>query len=213
LGRAPGTDPATAHALRRTLASDPDAFPQDLLELMGYFAPQEGASVRAVPGADDGTPSEFICDACLERGADSLRAYFQRMAGREGALEYWRQWAAGPIELPSIAAYRAALARATAGDRRRCGARTHVRDDLLVSGRHPPRAARIRVPRCSSSRGNAARSPHRKAERRGKASRPVAQPAHVTIEQEGLAVVGPQRLVDALTVEKAVVEDEITACS
>src|ERR1700674_1200604 len=48
LGRAPGTDPVTAHALRRTLASDPEAFPQDLLELMGYFAPQEGASVRAV---------------------------------------------------------------------------------------------------------------------------------------------------------------------
>jgi luciferase family oxidoreductase group 1 len=51
LGRAPGTDPATAYALRRTLASDPDAFPQDILELMGYFTPQEGASVRAVPGA------------------------------------------------------------------------------------------------------------------------------------------------------------------
>lgn len=51
LGRAPGTDPATAHALRRTLASDPDRFPQDVLELMRYFAPQAGDSVRAVPGA------------------------------------------------------------------------------------------------------------------------------------------------------------------
>src|SRR5918994_6888704 len=29
LGRAPGGDHATARALRRTLASDPDAFPQD----------------------------------------------------------------------------------------------------------------------------------------------------------------------------------------
>ena len=29
LGRAPGTDHATARALRRTLASNPDAFPQD----------------------------------------------------------------------------------------------------------------------------------------------------------------------------------------
>src|ERR1700731_2957083 len=28
LGRAPGTDPVTAHALRRTLARDPEAFPQ-----------------------------------------------------------------------------------------------------------------------------------------------------------------------------------------
>src|SRR6476620_10942937 len=51
LGRAPGTDPVTARALRRTLASDPDAFPHDVLELMSYFHPQEGQTVRAVPGA------------------------------------------------------------------------------------------------------------------------------------------------------------------
>jgi luciferase family oxidoreductase group 1 len=50
LGRAPGTDQATARALRRTLASDPDAFPQDVLELLSYFHPQDGQSVRAVPG-------------------------------------------------------------------------------------------------------------------------------------------------------------------
>src|SRR6266550_524184 len=56
VGRAPGTDPATAHALRRTLASDPEAFPQDVLELMGYFAPQEGDRVRAVPGAGLSVP-------------------------------------------------------------------------------------------------------------------------------------------------------------
>src|SRR5687768_16533936 len=36
LGRAPGTDHATARALRRTLASNADAFPQDVLELMSY---------------------------------------------------------------------------------------------------------------------------------------------------------------------------------
>jgi luciferase family oxidoreductase group 1 len=50
LGRAPGTDPATAHALRRTLHSDPDAFPQDVLELMSYFHPDAAQTVRAVPG-------------------------------------------------------------------------------------------------------------------------------------------------------------------
>jgi len=50
LGRAPGTDPATERALRRTLVSDPYAFPQDILELMGYFAPQDGTGIRAVPG-------------------------------------------------------------------------------------------------------------------------------------------------------------------
>jgi luciferase family oxidoreductase group 1 len=51
LGRAPGTDPTTARALRRTLASNPDAFPQDVLELMSYFHPEDGQPVRAVPGA------------------------------------------------------------------------------------------------------------------------------------------------------------------
>jgi luciferase family oxidoreductase group 1 len=56
LGRAPGTDPATAYALRRTLASDPEAFPQDVLELMGYFAPQKEAGVRAVPGTGLNVP-------------------------------------------------------------------------------------------------------------------------------------------------------------
>ena len=55
LGRAPGTDPATARALRRTLASNPDAFPQDVLELLSYFEPRSESdppgTIRAVPGA------------------------------------------------------------------------------------------------------------------------------------------------------------------
>jgi luciferase family oxidoreductase group 1 len=52
LGRAPGTDPLTTRALRRTLAGDVDAFPDDVLELMAYFRPVEpGQMVRAVPGA------------------------------------------------------------------------------------------------------------------------------------------------------------------
>jgi luciferase family oxidoreductase group 1 len=52
LGRAPGTDQVTSHALRRTLAGDVDRFPQDVLEIMAYFAPAEpGQRVRAVPGS------------------------------------------------------------------------------------------------------------------------------------------------------------------
>jgi luciferase family oxidoreductase group 1 len=51
LGRAPGSDMLTARALRRTLGSDGDTFPQDLVELMGYFKPRQSArAVRAVPG-------------------------------------------------------------------------------------------------------------------------------------------------------------------
>ncbi|MBP0494639.1 LLM class flavin-dependent oxidoreductase [Roseomonas indoligenes] len=52
LGRAPGTDQITAHALRRTLQGDVDSFPQDVMELMSYFRPaQPGQRVQAVPGA------------------------------------------------------------------------------------------------------------------------------------------------------------------
>ncbi|HZR11068.1 MAG TPA: LLM class flavin-dependent oxidoreductase [Myxococcales bacterium] len=57
VGRAPGTDPVTSHALRRTLDSDVDAFPQDVLELMEYFRPpQPGQRVIAVPGAGSNVP-------------------------------------------------------------------------------------------------------------------------------------------------------------
>ena len=51
LGRAPGSDPVTARALRRNLASDPDQFPQDVLELMDYFSADGRQPVRAVPAA------------------------------------------------------------------------------------------------------------------------------------------------------------------
>ncbi len=51
LGRAPGSDQLAARALRRNLASDPEEFPQDVIELMNYFRPAEpGQRVRAVPG-------------------------------------------------------------------------------------------------------------------------------------------------------------------
>ncbi len=54
LGRAPGSDQAAARALRRTLASDPDAFPNDVVELMEYFA--GSGSVHAVPGEGEDVP-------------------------------------------------------------------------------------------------------------------------------------------------------------
>jgi luciferase family oxidoreductase group 1 len=49
LGRAPGTDQAAAYAMRRNLSSDADRFPQDVVELMGYFRGENGR-VRAIPG-------------------------------------------------------------------------------------------------------------------------------------------------------------------
>jgi luciferase family oxidoreductase group 1 len=57
IGRAPGTDRMTAHALRRTLSSDVDEFPRDVLELQNYFrAPRPGQHVCAVPGAGLNVP-------------------------------------------------------------------------------------------------------------------------------------------------------------
>ncbi len=51
LGRAPGTDQATAQALRRYFDSA-ETFPNDVVELLRYFEPaQPGQAVRAVPGA------------------------------------------------------------------------------------------------------------------------------------------------------------------
>jgi len=58
LGRAPGSDPATARAMRRNLSTDADEFPRDVVELMGYFSAGTAGSeasthekrVMAVPG-------------------------------------------------------------------------------------------------------------------------------------------------------------------
>jgi luciferase family oxidoreductase group 1 len=52
LGRAPGTDQATARALRRGQVDSAETFPQDVIELQSYFLPSRpGQSVQAVPGA------------------------------------------------------------------------------------------------------------------------------------------------------------------
>ena len=52
LGRAPGSDQITARAMRRTLHGSGDEFPQDVIELMGYFQPAEpNQPVQSVPGA------------------------------------------------------------------------------------------------------------------------------------------------------------------
>lgn len=50
LGRAPGSDQATARALRRSLHSTGEDFPEQLAELQAYFSSDRTATVRAVPG-------------------------------------------------------------------------------------------------------------------------------------------------------------------
>jgi len=54
LGRAPGSDPLAARAIRRNLASKADDFPQDVFELLSYFDPvSAGQALQAVPGAGE----------------------------------------------------------------------------------------------------------------------------------------------------------------
>jgi luciferase family oxidoreductase group 1 len=56
LGRAPGTDQLTARALRGDW-SDPNAFPNDVLELQAFLGPaQDGQRVIAVPGQESNVP-------------------------------------------------------------------------------------------------------------------------------------------------------------
>lgn len=57
LGRAPGTDQLTAHALRRNLNSSADRFPDDVVELQHYLKePVDGQAVVATPGAGSDIP-------------------------------------------------------------------------------------------------------------------------------------------------------------
>jgi luciferase family oxidoreductase group 1 len=57
LGRAPGSDQATARALRRTLQGDVDGFPQDVMELLHWFKPADASqAIRANPGEGQAVP-------------------------------------------------------------------------------------------------------------------------------------------------------------
>ena len=57
VGRAPGTDPRTALALRRTLQGDIENFPQDVLELIAYLDDaRPGQPVHAIPGQGSKVP-------------------------------------------------------------------------------------------------------------------------------------------------------------
>jgi luciferase family oxidoreductase group 1 len=57
LGRAPGSDQAAARALRRNLATDPEEFPRDVMELLRYLGPAvPGQQVTAVPGVGSNVP-------------------------------------------------------------------------------------------------------------------------------------------------------------
>ena len=57
LGRAPGTDPLTARAMRRDLAAAAERFPADVVELRALLAePGPGQPILAVPGSGSNVP-------------------------------------------------------------------------------------------------------------------------------------------------------------
>ena len=57
IGRAPGTDPLTTHALRRNLDGDINAFLRDVVELREYLRDaKSGQRVHAVPGEGSNVP-------------------------------------------------------------------------------------------------------------------------------------------------------------
>jgi luciferase family oxidoreductase group 1 len=56
LGRAPGSDQATARALRRNLMTDADEFPRDVVELMDLLSDEPRQRIRAVPGTGAKVP-------------------------------------------------------------------------------------------------------------------------------------------------------------
>ena len=75
LGRAPGTDPTTMRALRRSRVETADDFPQDVAELQRLLAPAEpGQRLIAMPGAGTNVPiwllgsSLFSAQLAAERG-------------------------------------------------------------------------------------------------------------------------------------------------
>lgn len=55
VGRAPGTDPQTSYALRRD-PSRAEHFPEEVVELLNYFHPQDNQRINAIPGMNLSIP-------------------------------------------------------------------------------------------------------------------------------------------------------------
>jgi luciferase family oxidoreductase group 1 len=97
LGRAPGADPVTAHALRRDLGTTGEEFPELLAELQAYLRPaRPGQRVRAIPGEGLDIPIWLL-------GSGDFSA---RLAGKSGlSFSFARQFAPDNT-LPALDLYR-----------------------------------------------------------------------------------------------------------
>jgi luciferase family oxidoreductase group 1 len=98
VGRAPGTDPLTMRALRRSLQDDVQAFPDNVVELLRYLEPAEpGQRVRAVPGSGSRVPvwilgsSTFGAELAAALGLPYAFASHFAPAMLDAALAIYRQ--------------------------------------------------------------------------------------------------------------------------
>jgi luciferase family oxidoreductase group 1 len=115
LGRAPGTDPGTARALRRSAAAVTNGgedFPAQVVELLGYFTgsfPDDHPSrhITAVPGLG------YQPDLWLLGSSD----FSAQMAGLLGLPFSFAHHFAAQGTLPALAAYRASFRPSDALDR------------------------------------------------------------------------------------------------
>lgn len=103
LGRAPGTDPRTAQALRRSAAPlSADDFPRQLGELLGYFGDDPDAAGRdgglhAIPAAGNQPPVWLLGSS----------GYSAQLAGLLGLPFAFAHHFSAENTLPAIRAYRA----------------------------------------------------------------------------------------------------------
>ena len=98
VGRAPGTDPLTMRALRRSLQDDVQAFPDNVAELLRFLEPAvPGQRVRAVPGSGSRVPvwilgsSTFGAELAAALGLPYAFASHFAPAMLDSALAIYRQ--------------------------------------------------------------------------------------------------------------------------
>ncbi|RDW22418.1 LLM class flavin-dependent oxidoreductase [Oceanobacillus arenosus] len=96
LGRAPGSDQATAYALRRTLNMGPNDFPMQVNELQDYFAKEPVSRVKAVPGQGLAIPIWLL-------GSSDFSA---RLAAQKGLYFSFASHFAPAYTIPALKLYR-----------------------------------------------------------------------------------------------------------
>ncbi|OCA92158.1 LLM class flavin-dependent oxidoreductase [Pseudobacillus wudalianchiensis] len=96
IGRAPGSDQATAFALRRTLHSRVEDFPLQLDELQAYFEVNPSARVRSFPGEGLNIPIWLL-------GSSDFSA---RLAAEKGLPFAFASHFASEYTLPALKIYR-----------------------------------------------------------------------------------------------------------